>query len=243
MTLELGSEQRVGELLRETGDNAKSSGVFTGIVTGAVVAIATAAFGYFFGVVNDIRKSKLDFVNAQIEKLYGPLYAETQANNATWDEFKKQPYWRKNPQTVYFFSDADPPTVEEAKRWRTWIKAVFQPLNIEMEKAIIENSQLVIGENIPRAFNKIVAQTEAYKAVMSGWKDDDFDKCMGKTVALCSPLSYASNTAPLNYPEEIIPCVEQDYQTLKQRQALLEQSFFVVLYDSTPQRSKECDTP
>jgi hypothetical protein len=37
-----------------------------------VGAGATAAAGYVFGLITDIRKTKLNFVNTQIEKLYGP---------------------------------------------------------------------------------------------------------------------------------------------------------------------------
>jgi hypothetical protein len=52
-----------------------------------VGAGATAAAGYVSGLITDIRKTKLNFVNTQIEKLYGPLYAFTQATNKAWELF------------------------------------------------------------------------------------------------------------------------------------------------------------
>jgi ABC-type cobalt transport system substrate-binding protein len=230
-------------------DKRRSDAFVTRSVIAVAAAIGSAALGYLVGVMNDIRKSKLDFVNSQIEKLYGPLYAQTQANNATWEEFTRR-YWRtyrtkSQKQGDFFYcDDKDPPTIEEVKRWRAWMKAVFQPLNLEMEKAIVENSQLIIGDNIPVVFKEVVAQTEAYKFVISGWKDNDFEGCRRNPTELCPQLSYASNTTPLNYPTEIITCVEQDYQTLKKRQAGLEQSFLLAaLFDSAPQRSEKCDAP
>jgi hypothetical protein len=212
----------------------------TDVGTGVAIALATGAFTYLFSVVSDIRKRKLDFVNTQIEKLYGPLYALTQASNATWSQFKEQPYWREDA-TPYFFDDTDPPTVDEAKRWRAWMKAVFQALNIEMEKVIVDNSQLIIGNNMPRVFNELIAHTEAYKAVIYQWRDSDFDGCSGNTITACPQLSSKYNTAPYNYPIKIIVCVDNDYRTLKMRQELLNKSLFAALFDSPTERSRECE--
>lgn len=55
----------------------------TPVVTGVLVALIPACIGYGVAFLNEIRKSDLYFVNSQIEHLYGPLYALTQANNAT----------------------------------------------------------------------------------------------------------------------------------------------------------------
>ena len=231
---------------KRSEDDSTSGAFIKSSVIAIAAAVGSAALGYIVGVVNDIRNTKLDFVNAQIEKLYGPLYAQTQANNAIWGEFRKAPYWRayssdcQKPCT-YFFNDEYPPTIEEIKRWRVWVKTVFQPLNLDMQKAIVENSQLIVGGSMPQAFNKVVSHTEAYKVIISGWKDSDFDGCKGSNkIQLCPQLGHAYNTAPLNYPDEIITCVEQDYQALKEQQASLEQNPFAALYDSAPQRSK-CD--
>jgi uncharacterized protein HemX len=91
-----------------------------GIIVLLIGAIITGAVSYIFGVLNDDRKSELAFVNAQIETLYGPLYALTQANDETWTQFKSR-YWRVGSKCGSFFSDSNPPTVEETKRWRHWV--------------------------------------------------------------------------------------------------------------------------
>jgi hypothetical protein len=193
-----------------------------GIIGLVLVAIITATVSYIFGVLNDRRKAELDFVNAQIERLYGPLYALTQANNEIWKGFKNR-YWRNGSKSCYFFTDWNPPTVEETKRWRHWMKNVFQPLNLRMEAAISDHSQFVIGNSMPKAFLDQVAQTEAYKAIIANWNDSvDFDHC-GET---CAHLKYIYNTAPLDYPDSLIECVKQDYNKLKMKQETLQKSFF-----------------
>jgi hypothetical protein len=46
-----------------------------------------ATSAYVVNTLENIRDTKLKFVNEQIEKLYGPMYALTQADKAAWDEF------------------------------------------------------------------------------------------------------------------------------------------------------------
>jgi hypothetical protein len=219
----------------------KRRSALSGIVAALIGAVITGAVGFTFGVVNDFRKSELDFVNAQIEKLYGPLYALTQANNVTWEHFLRN-HWR---QSTFYFNDTNPPTIEQAKTWRHWMKTVFQPLNIQTEKTIVENSQLIIGYTIPRTFQLLIAHTEAYKAIVGDWKDGDFEACdndMPQNTANCPQLKAIWNTATLNYPDSIVACVSEDYGTLKRRQQELNGSLLGSLFRATTQRSKTCDS-
>jgi hypothetical protein len=81
-----------------------------GLVLALVTGLLTGAISYAYGVANDIRKSKVDFVNAQIEKLYGPLYAASQANNEIWKLFTQR-QWRTSDasdESSAFFDDKNP---------------------------------------------------------------------------------------------------------------------------------------
>ncbi len=65
---------------------------------------------------------------------------------------------------------------------------------------------------MPKAFLEEVAQTEAYKAVIASWNDPvDFDHCGEATIESRPHLETIYNTAPLNYPNNLIDCVKQDY--------------------------------
>ena len=48
---------------------------------------------------------------------------------------------------------------------------VFQPMNVKMEDAIVNNAQLLVGERMPPMFLQFVSHTEAYKSVIAKWKE------------------------------------------------------------------------
>jgi len=101
-----------------------------------------------------------------------------------------------------------------------WMKAVFQPLNLDIEQTIIQNSQLIVGDQMPKTFQQAIAQTEAYKAVMSGWSETD------RNNAEDYKSRFKNTVTGLNYPSEIVDCVAETYVALKQRQAQLQRSVF-----------------
>jgi hypothetical protein len=184
-------------------------------VLALATAIVTGAVGYVYGVANDIRKARLAFVNAQIERLYGPLYAATQANAAVRDVFIQQ-HWRDQEagdDSPAFFDDHNPPTVEQVRPWRHWMRTVFQPLNLRMEEAII-----------------------------AAWGPDDFADC-GPTAPRtsrktpCAALTAVRNTAGLNHPEALVRCVADDYVSLKRHQQSLQGGFLTALFAANPTRS------
>jgi hypothetical protein len=51
------------------------------IVSGVLVAVIPAMLVYVVSFVDGRRREELTHVNSQIEKLYGPLYALTHAND------------------------------------------------------------------------------------------------------------------------------------------------------------------
>lgn len=98
-----------------------------------------------------------------------------------------------------------------------------------MEDVIVANSQLIIGDKLPVVFRDLIAQTEAYRAVIASWKDIDQEN-VGKLVAP------ESNTVKdVNYPVGIIQCVQQGYDDLKSRQQRLENVFaYLALFEKPP---------
>ena len=218
------------------------------LVFALLTAILSGAVSYAFGVVSDIRKTKINFVNEQIQKLYGSLYAESQASDAVWGLFNEQRW--KDPaaspvELKEFFNDAQPPTVEQVRRWRRWMRNVYQPLNVGMENAITANTQLLVGDNIPIALSTLIAHTEAYKAVIVGWgADEDLKDCETKansTGVICPALTTFRNTSGVNYPDSVVECVASDYLQLKKLRDELEAGFLKVFSTTSLERSAACD--
>jgi hypothetical protein len=106
------------------------------------------------------------------------------------------------------------------------MKTVFQPLNLQMEETIISNSHLIVGEEM------LIAHTEAYKALITKWKDDDFEsvpKSAGKKLSVqqCPQLSILLNSSGNNYPSDLKDLVIKHFNFLKQTQELLNRHIFL----------------
>ena len=113
----------------------------------AALTLAIPAFVALMGLLakylNDLkiaqRKDRLDRISRQLKEFYGPLFALAHASEIAWYGFRSkyrpdaQSYWRSEP----------PPNEEEAAAWRLWMSEVFMPLNIQMERRIVENADLL----------------------------------------------------------------------------------------------------
>jgi hypothetical protein len=50
-----------------------------------------------------------------------------------------------------------------------WMEEVFMPLNLKIENAIVSNSHLIEGPEMPEPFLDFLAHVEVWKAVMKTW--------------------------------------------------------------------------
>src|SRR5258708_153869 len=188
---------------------AKEVGHSRGFVFGLIGAFLGAAFVYAFSVVEDHRKAEVEFVNQQIEKLYGPLFALSTATRRAKTEIF--------PKTV-IFDDSNPPNAADVEAWRGWMKTIFQPMNEKMERAIVDNAQLIEGGKIPPAFDDLILHVESYKATMAKWKDTDVKE--NRHFA-----DRSENTAKINFPQKFDECVQMMFEVLRQKRESLEQSW------------------
>ena len=125
------------------------------------------------------------------------------------------------------------------------MRTVFQPLNLRMEEALVANSHLLIGDAVPTAFRKLIAHTEAYKAVIASWRDEDLASCTAPAPQQaggppCLHLRQVRNTAPLNYPALVVGCVTEDYANLKRRQQELQGGFLSAFFTRGVAPSPAC---
>ena len=190
-------------------DPRERSSAASAIIIGVLIAVIPAALGYIGSYLDGIRKDMLALTNDQIQKLYGPLHALAQTNEATWKAFVdsgRAPDWNNLSK-------------EQVALWRVWMQNILQPVNIRTEKTIVDNSQLVIGDEFPVVFRKVIAHTEAYNALIATWNKDDL-------ADLKTYTSKSSNTVDLVYPDNFDRCVGPIYAALNKRQEALQKFIF-----------------
>jgi hypothetical protein len=147
------------------------------------------------------REARLERINAQLKLLYGPLYALTHASNRSWKAFRAT----CRPGGA-FFGGHPPPTEGELREWRLWMTTVFMPLNLDMEKLVLSNMDLLVGDKIDDSLVELCAHVQAYKTVMVRWEQSDF----------------SIHHAPMNFPsEEVREYVSINYASLRREQQSL----------------------
>ena len=170
-----------------------------------VVTIALAVVGYLFKYFHDRsvtrRKDRLDRINLQLRHLYGPLYSIRNAAAIVWDAFR----FKYRPGGS-FFGSQPPPSDEELAAWRLWMSEVFMPLNLQMEKIIVENGDLIIEDAMPQCFLELCAHVASYKVVLKKWSWSDFSE----------------HTALSKFPDtDLSTYIDSSYKRLKEEQAEL----------------------
>jgi hypothetical protein len=183
----------------------------TKIIVGIVIAVAVATCGYITSYLEQQRKDQIAFIDTQIEKLYGPLYALIQARNTSWAHFRAQ-YWSNRNA---FFQQGTVLRPEEIVLWRRWMREVFQPMNAHMANVIIPNAQLLVGNMMPRIFLQLISHAESYKAVMAEWDE----RSKGQFVDT-SPFA---NESPVAFPPvaQLTACLTRQYNDLRVLQSEL----------------------
>jgi hypothetical protein len=197
------SPQRVSPV--DESPKASSQSLTPALLTlsGTIFTAILAVIGkYFYDLNLARRKDRLDRINNQLRLLYGPLYASDLAAREVW-----QAFWRK--------MDRDPKnpnlrlrklTEAEMSEWRTWVTEVFMPLNERMERAIVENADLFVGNEIPQGLLLLCAHVASYKALRARWKAGDISEA--------SP--------PIDYPaKEFRAHIQSTFLALKNEQASL----------------------
>jgi hypothetical protein len=154
---------------------SSSSEVNLGTALALGVPAAVAVVGLFITYANNLRlarrKDRLDWVNRQLSEMYGPLLSLSTASEAAWVEFRRT--WR--PYVGPYWGEPDP-TEEECAAWRTWMSAVFMPLNRRMRDVVVERSDLVDEPSMPECLIDLCGYVAAYEAVIAQWLDGNLSQ-------------------------------------------------------------------
>lgn len=179
------------------------------MTTGAILALAVpatvAVVGIFATYANNLRlarrKDRLERINQQLSDLYGPLVSLSSASQAAWLVFRRR--WR--PYVRSYWGDPEL-NDEERVAWRTWMAAVFMPLNRRMRDVVVERADLLEESSIPACLLDLCAHVAAYEAVLAQWDEGN----------------YSENTADINFPMAAVSgYAEASFARLKAEQQKL----------------------
>ncbi len=150
------------------------SPVITTVVT-LTATIFLAFAGYLITYANNLRlqrrKDKLERLNRQLKYLYGPLYVLAHSSKIAWQAFRSE--YRPD---FNYWTEENPPTEEEADAYRLWMSEVFIPFHKRMEKAILENADLLEDDEIPECLLLLTAHISCCKTILKRWALSDFSK-------------------------------------------------------------------
>ena len=145
-----------------------------------IIPVVLAIGGWWFTLWREREKRNLDTsiarVDAQIEKLWGPLYAGAIANERAWRTINQR--WA-NQFEIELEKDED--YLNDPQKRKLWIgynREVFQPANQRMANAIFEHTHLFEVDNhleMPAEVIEFIEHVESWRVVVSQWKEEDFD--------------------------------------------------------------------
>lgn len=169
-----------------------------------ITTVTLALLGYLITYANNLRISKrkeqLDLVNKRISEFYGPLYVATQTGKKEYEALLKF----LNKKAV--FDDPDgPPTKNDLKEWRIWLKTVFMPNNEFIEKLILEKAYLIQEQDMPDCLLDYITHISGYKAITEKWNQKIF----------------LENRSIIDFPQELQNYASESYKQLKAKQLKL----------------------
>lgn len=157
----------------------------------------------------DKKRNELKFVSDQIQNLYGPLFALDLASAVAYNSYSEL-----FAPKIEAYIEGIPRTPEELQAWRTWMREVMMPLNLNMEKAIIEHGHLIEGDAMPDSFQKFLGHVASYKTVLKKWEEAEEDGTIG---TLTEKDHLASSIFPRSFRDD----VRQTFEKLRARQVQL----------------------
>jgi hypothetical protein len=140
------------------------------IAASALLAVVGYIATYLYNLKLAQRKDRLDRINRQLSDFYGPLLSLVSSSQSSWDAFRR----RYRSDTLSFWSDDPPPTVEEAAAWRLWMTEVFMPLNEGMADVITQHADLLDESDMPPSLLDVCAHVKAYRPTIKRWENGDF---------------------------------------------------------------------
>lgn len=139
-------------------------------ISSLVLPVLLALFGYFFtyfyGKRQEQRKNRLERINRQLDELYGPLLAIVQTNQQAWDSFLSN--HNDNPD---FYKEKENPSPEDISEFHNWMGTVFMPNNEELHYIIVDNTSLLIENEMPQVLLELLAHIMEFRINFNARKE------------------------------------------------------------------------
>lgn len=138
-----------------------------------LVAVLAAVLSYNQTRRLNRAQARLARLNAQLEELYGPLYATLEASRIAYEKLLD----RLRPgQTSLFDEHSAPPTEEELHALRQWIMVVSHPRASQAYEIIISKAHLLVEGEMPECLLQFLAHKGGYDVLLQRWANGDFSE-------------------------------------------------------------------
>jgi hypothetical protein len=133
-------------------------------IIGAIATVLAVILTYLSTYLNNSRLSRwqkrLDRTNSQLKYFYGPLLSLSETSDRTWKLLSEK----------YDHSRERIAREQRGKLWISWVIEVFQPINKEMQRIIVDHADLLIGDEMPRCLLDFCAHTSGYDVIIKRWQ-------------------------------------------------------------------------
>jgi hypothetical protein len=133
-----------------------------------LVAVLAGLLTYRNSRVLGMRQDRLARLNAQLEELYGPLFALAQASAAAFAALRE----RHEHGRVY--GSGTELTDEQRQVWTQWMTTVFMPMNRRSYEIIVTKAHLLDGDEMPQCLLDFCAHVAGYEAIVGRWDNGDY---------------------------------------------------------------------
>jgi hypothetical protein len=179
--------------------------------------------------VDDRRTDRLNRINQQLSQLYGKLSILYETGMRDWCSFIEQ---HGNDSKMFarefvqFFpsgenaDDLPPPTAEQLKAYRRWLKTLFTKTNEKMLEVIYANADLVIGKSMPPVLILFAQHVSSMRLLQITLEEEEQKEESGsKSAILDDWREYVKLMAP--YPGDTGFYIGACFEVLKEEQERL----------------------
>lgn len=107
------------------------------------------------------RQARLVRLNSQLRDLYGPLSALVDVNEQIWDALHHSFLPRSEQRRAGVAA-----TDAEIERWSAWLGDALMPANRKMRDLIVQNSDLLLEDELPAPLLAFCAHVAAYEVFL-----------------------------------------------------------------------------
>lgn len=207
--------------------------IITAIAT--VLALVVASLAIRAKRRDDRRADRLHRVNRQLSEFYGKLSILYEAGMRDWCSFIAQqgndsknlgrefvrffPFEEKEEEPITAFNPS-PPTAEQLKAYRKWLKTLFMKTNERMLDVIYANADLVIGKSMPPVLILFAEHVASLRLLQLTLDEEELKEQRGsKSFLLDDWREYVKLMAP--YPGDIGYYIGASFEVLKEQQERL----------------------